>query len=149
MQIIVIASIHQPSASTFDLFDQAYLLSKGRQCYGGPKASILPYFESIGYPIPNHMSVAEFLLDLVNTDFSMRTKESPQRLARITDEIRVLHKWQRGDVLVFDNIIAQHGRQPWGGEQSDRVVLASLFDGEVPGAYTDHDWAQVVPALEG
>ncbi|KAL3419671.1 taurine catabolism dioxygenase [Phlyctema vagabunda] len=71
-------------------------------------------------------------------------------LVRITDEIRVLHKWQQGDVLVYDNIIAQHGRQPWGGEQSDRVVLASLFDGEhVPGAYSTDDWAQVVQALDG
>ncbi|KAI1098637.1 Clavaminate synthase-like protein [Jackrogersella minutella] len=72
------------------------------------------------------------------------------RLASITDEIRVLHKWQKGDVLVYDNIIAQHGRQPWQGEQSDRVIMASLFDGEqVPGAYIAEDWAQVVQALDG
>lgn len=52
-------------------------------------------------------------------------------------------------MLVFDNIIAQHGRQPWEGEQSDRVVLANLFDGDnVPGAYGDADWAQVVQALD-
>ncbi|KAI1472462.1 Clavaminate synthase-like protein [Daldinia caldariorum] len=70
-------------------------------------------------------------------------------LARITDEIRVLHKWQRGDVLVYDNIVAQHGREPWQGEQSDRVVMASLFDGQVPGAYSSEDWAQVVQALDG
>ncbi|EQL38457.1 hypothetical protein, variant 4 [Blastomyces dermatitidis ATCC 26199] len=71
-------------------------------------------------------------------------------LAKITDEIRVLHKWQEGDVLVYDNVIAQHGREPWEGEQSDRVVLASLFDGEsVPGAYTSADWAQVVQTLDG
>ncbi|UQC81714.1 taurine catabolism dioxygenase TauD [Colletotrichum lupini] len=73
-----------------------------------------------------------------------------EHLAKITDEIRVLHKWQQGDVLVFDNVIAQHGRQPWEGEQSDRVVLASLFDGDsVPGAYGNGDWAQVVQALGG
>ncbi|TDZ13776.1 Clavaminate synthase-like protein [Colletotrichum orbiculare MAFF 240422] len=73
-----------------------------------------------------------------------------EHLAKITDEIRVLHKWQQGDILVYDNIIAQHGRQPWQGEQSDRVVLASLFDGiSVPGAYGDRDWAQVVQALDG
>ncbi|KAF4779576.1 taurine catabolism dioxygenase TauD [Colletotrichum scovillei] len=73
-----------------------------------------------------------------------------EHLAKITDEIRVLHKWQQGDVLVFDNVIAQHGRQPWEGEQSDRVVLASLFDGDtVPGAYGDGDWAQAVQALDG
>ncbi|KAI0837901.1 Clavaminate synthase-like protein [Hypoxylon sp. FL0890] len=73
-----------------------------------------------------------------------------ERLAKTTDEIRVLHKWQRGDVLVYDNIIAQHGREPWEGEQSDRVIMASLFDGEqVPGAYIPEDWAQVVQALQG
>lgn len=70
-------------------------------------------------------------------------------LARITDEIRVLHKWQEGDVLVYDNVIAQHGREPWVGEQGDRVVMASLFDGEdVPGAYGGESWAQVVQAAE-
>ncbi|KAF4908847.1 Clavaminate synthase-like protein [Colletotrichum viniferum] len=72
-----------------------------------------------------------------------------EHLSKITDEIRVLHKWQRGDILVYDNIIAQHGRQPWEGDQSDRVVLASLFDGHsVPGAYNDKSWAQVVQALK-
>lgn len=72
-----------------------------------------------------------------------------QRLAEITDEIRVLHKWQRSDVLVFDNVVAQHGREPWVGEQADRVVMASLFDGEeVPGAYGEEEWAQVVRALD-
>lgn len=71
-------------------------------------------------------------------------------LAKFTDEIRVLHKWQQGDVLVFDNVIAQHGREPWEGEQGDRVIMASLFDGEqVPGAYSDADWAQVVQASDG
>ncbi|KAJ6437321.1 hypothetical protein O9K51_10295 [Purpureocillium lavendulum] len=72
------------------------------------------------------------------------------RLAQITDEIKVLHKWQQGDVLVYDNVIAQHGREPWEGEQSDRIILASLFDGEsVPGPYGFGSWAQVVHALEG
>lgn len=73
------------------------------------------------------------------------------KLAEITDEIRVLHKWQRGDVLVYDNVIAQHGRQPWGGEQEDRVVLASLWDGVVPGRFegSEGPWAQIVQALEG
>ncbi|KAI5480379.1 hypothetical protein MNV49_000954 [Pseudohyphozyma bogoriensis] len=66
---------------------------------------------------------------------------------KITQETRVLHKWQQGDVLVYDNIIAQHGREPWQGEQEDRQVMASLWDGELPGPYGFEDWAKVVPAL--
>lgn len=66
------------------------------------------------------------------------------KLKEITEEIRVLHKWVEGDVLVFDNVIAQHGREPWEGEQGDRVVLASLFDGALPGPYGDKDWEKLV-----
>lgn len=65
-----------------------------------------------------------------------------KHLADIADGIRVLHKWQQGDVLVFDSTIAQYGRQRWKVEQSDRMILASLFDGEsVPGTYADHTLA--------
>lgn len=71
------------------------------------------------------------------------------KIADITDDIRVLHKWQEGDVLVFDNVVAQHGRQPWVGGQEDRIVHASLFDGAIPGAYNDKPWGQVVQALDG
>lgn len=76
-------------------------------------------------------------------------EEYLKKLADITDEIRVLHTWQQGDVLVYDNVIAQHGRQPWEGEQGDRVILASLWDGDaVPGQYKGSrgSWAQVVQA---
>jgi alpha-ketoglutarate-dependent taurine dioxygenase len=79
-------------------------------------------------------------------------EEYLKKLAEITDEIRVLHKWHQGDVLVYDNVSSQHGRQPWGSKQEDRVILASLWDGEkVPGQYdgSKGDWAQVVQASEG
>ena len=84
-------------------------------------------------------------------DGSPIPEEYLRKLAEITDEIRVLHKWQRGDVLVYDNVVAQHGRQPWEGEQTDRVVLASLWDGIAPGRYegSEGDWAQVVKAAAG
>lgn len=67
------------------------------------------------------------------------------KLKAITDEIRVQHRWEEGDVLVIDNVLAQHGRQPWQGEQGDRVVLASLFDGPIPGPYGDEEWERLVP----
>ncbi|KIW15416.1 hypothetical protein PV08_05462 [Exophiala spinifera] len=68
--IICIASIHQPSTTTFDLFDQLMLLSEGRMCYFGALAGIHAYFNRINRPIPVHINPAEFLLDLVNGDFS-------------------------------------------------------------------------------
>ncbi|RAL12409.1 Clavaminate synthase-like protein [Aspergillus homomorphus CBS 101889] len=82
-------------------------------------------------------------------DGSPIPEEDLEALASITGEIRVLHRWVECDVLVIDNLVAQHGREPWRGEQADRIVLASLFDGPVvPGAYGFGDWAQVVQAAD-
>ncbi|ROW17675.1 hypothetical protein VPNG_00597 [Cytospora leucostoma] len=68
--LIVIASIHQPSTSTFNLFDKLLLLSGGRTHYYGPLRAVGAYYESIGKPVPLHTNPAEFLLDQVNIDFA-------------------------------------------------------------------------------
>lgn len=68
--MIVIASIHQPSTSTFQLFDKLLLLSGGKSHYFGPVRDIGPYFESIALPLPIHTNPAEFLLEMMNIDFS-------------------------------------------------------------------------------
>lgn len=96
-------------------------------------------------PIPGGSWIGELRLRTGHQVLSKLTKH----LAKITDKIRVFHRWPERDVLVYDNIFAQHGRQLWEGEQSDRIVLASLFDGDsVPGAFGYGDWAQVVQALD-
>ena len=76
-------------------------------------------------------------------------KEKDTLEQEIDQSANLIEKLKYDKATLFDNVIAQHGRQPWGGEQADRVVLASLFDGQVPGAYCDEDWAQVVQALDG
>ena len=82
-QIIVIASIHQPSTATFELFDRVLLLSKGKTCFFGATADIDAYFNNIDRPIPIHTNPAEFLLDLVNTDFGRNHQHANQQLAEI------------------------------------------------------------------
>ncbi|KAL8686277.1 MAG: hypothetical protein Q9218_007216 [Villophora microphyllina] len=69
-QLIVIASIHQPSTSTFDLFDKLLLLSAGHTCYFGDVASTRAYMEARGSPVPLYVNPAEFLLDLTSSDFA-------------------------------------------------------------------------------
>ncbi|KAL1988582.1 hypothetical protein VTN96DRAFT_8977 [Rasamsonia emersonii] len=68
--LIVIASIHQPSTTTFELFDKVLLLSSGRTCYFGPTTQVSDYFGRIGYPMPQYTNPAEFMLDVVSADFA-------------------------------------------------------------------------------
>ena len=67
--LIVVATIHQPSTRVYEGFDQVMILSKGHECYSGPADKAMDYFGSIGYPMPAHTNPAEFFLDLVNSDF--------------------------------------------------------------------------------
>ncbi|CAG9947096.1 unnamed protein product [Clonostachys rosea f. rosea IK726] len=66
--LVIIASIHQPSTTTYRLFDKLALLSLGKTCYFGPVSDADDYFRRIGYPMPPAMNPAEFFLDLINID---------------------------------------------------------------------------------
>ena len=68
--ICVVCTIHQPSASVYADFDRVMLLSSGRVAYQGEAAAVYDYFAGIGYPVPDNMSAAEFMLDLVNREFT-------------------------------------------------------------------------------
>ncbi|KAF1851047.1 ATP-binding cassette transporter-like protein [Cucurbitaria berberidis CBS 394.84] len=82
-KVLVIASIHQPSTTTFALFDKLMLLSCGKVAYNGPVSEVKDYFESLGYNMPLYTNPAEFIIQLVNTDFSRDTSKSAQQLEHL------------------------------------------------------------------
>ncbi|KAJ4989415.1 ABC transporter [Stagonosporopsis vannaccii] len=66
----IIASIHQPSTTTFELFDKLLLLSRGKVAYNGPVTGIKDYFAGLGHNMPLYTNPAEYAIQLVNTDFT-------------------------------------------------------------------------------
>lgn len=96
-KMIVIASIHQPSTYTFQLFDKALFLSKGRTVYNGNVNDITEYFASIDYSIPKYHNPSEYILDLTNTDFTnsihIDEESSIGDQEQIVDDL--VGKWQR------------------------------------------------------
>ena len=71
-KLIVIASIHQPSTATFNLFDKLLLLSSGKPHYFGPVSAVNAHYQGLGHHVPQFVNPAEFLLELVNIDFARR-----------------------------------------------------------------------------
>lgn len=68
--LVVVASIHQPSTAAFNLFDKLLLLGAGQTHFFGPLSAVGPYYESVGRALPLHVNPAEFLLELVSVDFA-------------------------------------------------------------------------------
>jgi ABC-type multidrug transport system ATPase subunit len=83
LKLLVIASIHQPSTATFELFDKLLLLSKGRTAYNGPVSEVQKHFASLGFEMPLYTNPAEYILDLVNTDFAHNQTDATQELGKI------------------------------------------------------------------
>ncbi|KAK6365548.1 hypothetical protein LTS17_011267 [Exophiala oligosperma] len=92
--LLVIASIHQPSTTTFNLFDKLCLLSRGQTCYFGDLAEAQPYFSNIGLEMPEATNPAEFYLDLINTDLAREGDETYQRLQRIIQAWKDSPQWK-------------------------------------------------------
>uniref|UniRef100_A0ACD5VJJ3 Uncharacterized protein n=1 Tax=Avena sativa TaxID=4498 RepID=A0ACD5VJJ3_AVESA len=85
----VICSIHQPRGSVYSKFDDIVLLSEGEVVYMGPaKQEPLTYFASLGYQCPDHENPAEFLADLISTDYSSpeSVQSSQKRIENLVDE---------------------------------------------------------------
>ncbi|KAF2861199.1 putative ABC transporter [Piedraia hortae CBS 480.64] len=123
--LIVVASIHQPSTSTFAMFDRLLLLSQGATAYYGPVAGVQSYFDSCGFPIPLYMNPAEFIIDFVNTDFARDGAEIDQQLELVHSS------WQRSRLssttLTELNEEIGHGSQEAAFEPDNEATGAGMI----------------------
>lgn len=64
------------------------VISEGRVIYSGPTATMLAYFEQLGFACPPQTNPADFCLDLVSVDYSSVEAEhdSKERIARLADQ---------------------------------------------------------------
>ena len=60
----VVISLLQPSAETFELFDDVLLLSEGHVVYQGPKENVGEFFGSLGFKCPHIKATADFMLEV-------------------------------------------------------------------------------------
>lgn len=65
----VIASVHQPRADVFHMFDAVLLLSKGGHAiYCGTTGAMVGYFRNLGYDCPVNSNPADYYVDLSSVD---------------------------------------------------------------------------------
>lgn len=54
----------QPAPEVFDLFDDIMLLCEGHVVFHGPVAEVLPFFEGLGFRLPERKGIADFLQEV-------------------------------------------------------------------------------------
>lgn len=74
----IIATIHQPSQKTFELFHNLIVMKLGKIVYQGNRNDVVKYFDRIGFPIPPFTSAADHILDVVVTE-TMKDKSEREK----------------------------------------------------------------------
>ena len=63
--LLVVASIHQPRLSAYEMFDQLLLLRKGQLVYGGDaRQPAVDYFARLGFALPARANPADFFIEV-------------------------------------------------------------------------------------
>ncbi|XP_008550685.1 ATP-binding cassette sub-family G member 4 [Microplitis demolitor] len=60
----IVCTIHQPSASLFQLFDHVLILAKGTCLYQGATGQLIPFLESVKLPCPMYHNPADYAIEL-------------------------------------------------------------------------------------
>ncbi|KAM3572725.1 hypothetical protein VYU27_005304 [Nannochloropsis oceanica] len=92
----VVAAIHQPRSSIFDLLDMLVLVSEGRIVYSGKAREAVAYFSSQGLTCPPQFCPSDFFLDVISMDYRSPTLEKATR-SRIEHLDRTWHERQAGE----------------------------------------------------
>ncbi|KAI2474076.1 ATP-binding cassette sub-family G member 1 isoform X3 [Diabrotica virgifera virgifera] len=66
---IVICTIHQPNTQTYEMFDQVYMLAKGRCVYQGPSTNTVPFLASVGLHCPQYHNPADYIMEVVSGEY--------------------------------------------------------------------------------
>lgn len=56
----IVCTIHQPSATIFNYFDNIYVLAKGMCVYQGAPSAIIPFLNQMNLVCPTHYSPSDF-----------------------------------------------------------------------------------------
>lgn len=85
----IVCTIHQPSATLFQLFDLVYVLSDGNCMYQGSTENLIPFLEAVNLPCPQYHNPADFVIELACGEYGI---EKIDRMVNETDNGRS-HRW--------------------------------------------------------
>lgn len=65
----IICTIHQPSATIYEMFDHVYLLAEGLCMYQGSAKNTVSYLRSVGFTCPKYHNPADYMIEVVTKEY--------------------------------------------------------------------------------
>ena len=85
----ILATIYQPSAELFFMFDSVYLLSRrGRNLYNGPPSEVMTFMQSFGFTPRKNTNPADFIIAVANAKFGEEKFDEMSQRSQVSRENR-------------------------------------------------------------
>ncbi|KAK0075102.1 hypothetical protein PV325_007354 [Microctonus aethiopoides] len=65
----IICTIHQPSATIYEMFDHIYLLADGHCMYQGAPKNTVAFFSRVGLQCPKYHNPADYIIEVVSKEY--------------------------------------------------------------------------------
>lgn len=142
--LTMVMSIHQPRYRLFEFFDDVCMLLKGGYtAYFGPARGAMPWFESLGFRMPENENPADWFMDVCSNEAekvdTMEQKEDDGKLHRQmsgTHEIR--SAWSVEGRSFVRRVAAERSRD-WEAADDHRVLRGNL----------ERQWSSMDPSNRG
>lgn len=85
----IVCTVHQPSASLFQLFDLVYVLSEGNCIYQGSANKLIPFLDAVDLSCPQYHNPADFVIELACAEYGI---DKIEKMVKETDNGRN-HHW--------------------------------------------------------
>ncbi|KAJ8922550.1 hypothetical protein NQ315_007580 [Exocentrus adspersus] len=127
----IICTIHQPSASLFQLFDQVYVLAAGNCLYQGSTDSLVPFLDTVGFACPKFHNPADYVIELACGEYGY---DKIEEMIRATNNGRSLTHFNEPEKLSYGKMLkalhfcvsAEEGNASDNGEEA--LVATSKYN---------------------
>lgn len=96
----IVCTIHQPSATVFEMFDHVYALADGHCVYQGSALNTVPYLSSVGLQCPQYHNAADYLLEVANKEYGNFTNA----LSKAAIDCH----WRKPEALIRTAVLPPH-----------------------------------------
>lgn len=100
----VVCTIHQPSATTFALFDHIFVLARGQCVYQGEPGTMVPFLNRLQLRCPTHYNPSDYIIEICDGDVDGSIVSA---LARETHNGKLMCTTETVDTLInsLDNTV--------------------------------------------